>query len=42
VEGIITSVFMDLPGNFSRRFNTPFNLPLCCEITCGPNLKDLT
>src|SRR3990167_8882348 len=34
-------VFNDLPGNFERIFNVPFNLPLKVELLSGPNLKDL-
>jgi len=41
VEDTLHGVFHDIPSNFKSIFGIEFNLPLRCEITCGPNLKDL-
>ncbi|MCR4308342.1 MAG: DNA polymerase [Candidatus Berkelbacteria bacterium] len=38
---IFHSVFDDLPGNFERIFDVPFNLPLRVEVKQGLNLRDM-
>jgi len=35
-------VFNDLPSNFEHIFKVPFDLPMKCEVSVGPNMKDLT
>lgn len=34
-------VFNDIPKNFERLFKVPFDLPTKCEVSYGPNLKDM-
>ena len=33
-------VFRDIPRNFERLFGVPFDLPLLCECSAGPNMKE--
>jgi len=33
-------VFVDLPATFERVFRVPFDLPLRCEVSSGPNFYD--
>lgn len=40
VTKLFHEVFADLPANFEKMFKTPFNLPLRCEVSAGPNMKD--
>lgn len=35
-------VFEATPKLFEQWFGKPFNLPLKCEVSTGPNLNDLT
>lgn len=42
VSEIFGSTFADLPSNFRRVFSREFNLPLLCEVSYGPNMKELT
>lgn len=42
VGRVFHEVFNDLPSNFERVFHKPFNLPLLCEVSYGPNQKELT
>jgi len=37
---IVKKAIQDVPLNFERLFNVPFDLPLNSEISIGPNLKD--
>jgi hypothetical protein len=37
---VVENSIQDIPINFERLFNVPFDLPLNCEITYGPNLRD--
>ena len=39
---IVKESIEDIPINFERLFNTKFDLPVTCEISYGPNLKDQT
>ncbi len=39
---IFNNVFADLPANIKRIFGVEFKLPLRCEISVGPNQKELT
>lgn len=39
VVEIIRQAIRDVPKNFERLFGVPFNVPLNCEISYGPNLK---
>lgn len=41
VASLFHSIFDDLPANFSRLFAVPFSLPLKCEVSVGPNMKEL-
>lgn len=41
IVSIIREVFSDVPRNFSRLFGVEFNLPVRCEISIGPNMKEL-
>jgi DNA polymerase I-like protein with 3'-5' exonuclease and polymerase domains len=42
VVEIFHSVFNDLPTNFNNIFNGNFTLPMTCEVSVGPNMKELT
>lgn len=41
VVKLFYDVFEDAPKNFERVFKVPFDLPLRCEVSVGPNRKDL-
>lgn len=41
VAALFHSVFLDLPKNFEKIFNIPFNLPLRVEVSFGHNMKEL-
>ena len=41
VARLFHSVFVDIPANFKRLFGVDFNLPLNCEVSTGPNQKEL-
>ena len=41
VKEIMVDVFKDLPKNIERAFGIEWNLPMCGEVTVGPNMKDL-
>ena len=34
-------VFERMPMNFQKLFNVEYNLPIFCEVSVGPNMKDL-
>lgn len=34
-------VFADIPKNFERIFGIELNVPMTCEVLCGPNLHDM-
>lgn len=40
VAKLFHEVFDDLPKNFERVFKIPFDLPLRCEVSAGPNMKE--
>ena len=42
VKEIMVDVFTDLPKNIEKSLGIPWNLPMCGEISVGPNMKDLT
>ena len=39
---LFNKCFADMPKNFEKIFKVPYNLPIFCEISVGPNMKDLT
>lgn len=41
VKEIFYNVFADMPKNFQKIFGVEYNLPLFCEVSVGPNFKDL-
>lgn len=41
VSKLFHAVFDGLPSNFKRIFGVDFNLPLLCEVSIGPNFKEL-
>jgi len=41
VVAIVKQAIEDIPTNFENIFGVPFNLPLSCETSVGPNLRDL-
>lgn len=34
-------VFERMPSNFEQLFGVKYNLPIFCEVSVGPNMKDL-
>jgi len=34
-------VFEAMPANFKKIFNVEYNLPIFCEVSVGPNFKEL-
>lgn len=42
VVEIFHEVFRDIPTNYNRLFGTILNIPLTCEVSVGPNMKNLT
>jgi DNA polymerase I-like protein with 3'-5' exonuclease and polymerase domains len=41
VRALFHDVFADFPSNFKRLFGVEFNLPLRCEVSVGPNMKEV-
>lgn len=39
---IFHDVFADIPANYKRLFGVELNIPLTCEVSIGPNMKNLT
>ena len=37
----ISKVFEDIPSNFKRLFDLELNVPVCCEISFGPDCGNL-
>ncbi len=35
-------VFDDVPKNIQRMFKYTWNVPIACEVCCGPNMKDMS
>lgn len=42
VVKLFYDVFEDLPENFYRLFGVRFSVPIRCEVSIGPNMKNLT
>jgi len=42
VAQMFHDTFRDLPNAISKMFNVNWTLPLLCEVSSGPNMKDLT
>ena len=42
VKEIFLDIFKDLPKNITKAYGIPWNLPMCGEVSVGPNLKCLT
>lgn len=38
---LLHSVFVDIPKNFEKMFDTPFNIPMACDIHTGVNWADM-
>ena len=42
IREMFENVFEELPKNFAKIFKVEYNLPIFCEVSVGPNMKDLS